>query len=273
MWKLSMNKKGGVGGTTALLHVAWLLALRGRKVVAVDLDLEAPGLSALARLTPLPEYGIVDYFYERSYYPSGVAPDTLIGDIVSEVQIPNSLGRLFVVPVGSLDLDYITKIDDLRALAVTEEGEDLWSVFFREITEQLQPDVILIDSSRGFAGWAAFSLLRAADQAVVFLSPNEQDKRGINLLLEALRATIPLQLVFSPVPLGDAGMERVRDCWQVLQSHWKENQEVETELDLAEPITVPYLTELALAQSYPVVPLLPNYKPIADVVDEGITTA
>src|SRR5213078_2270205 len=66
--------KGGVGRTTALTHVAWMLAMRGRKVVAVDLDLEAPGLSSLLNLTPMPEHGIVDYFYERSYLPEGVEP-------------------------------------------------------------------------------------------------------------------------------------------------------------------------------------------------------
>ncbi|MFM6072481.1 MAG: AAA family ATPase, partial [Dolichospermum sp.] len=42
--------KGGVGRTTALTHVAWILAMRGRKVVAVDLDLEAPGLSTAFNL-------------------------------------------------------------------------------------------------------------------------------------------------------------------------------------------------------------------------------
>ncbi len=54
--------KGGVGRTTALTHVAWILANRGHKVVAVDLDLEAPGLSTAFKLQPQPKYGIVDYF-------------------------------------------------------------------------------------------------------------------------------------------------------------------------------------------------------------------
>jgi len=262
--------KGGAGCTTALMHVAWLLALRGRKVVAVDLDLEAPGLSALPNLTSIPEYGIVDYFYERSFFPRGVKPDTLIGDIFGEVRIPNALGRLFIVPVGSLNLDYITKIDDLRALTVTEQGEDLWSVFFREITEQLQPDIILVDSRTGISEWGAFSLLRAADQAIVFLQPDVQNKRGVDLLLQALGHRLSLQLVFSPVPSGDTGEERVSEYWQALQSHLQETQEIEAPLDMAEPIVVPYHTELALARSYPVLSLLRNYLPIADVIDKGI---
>jgi len=43
--------KGGVGRTLALLNVAALLAEHGRRVLIVDLDLEAPGfgLSSMTR--------------------------------------------------------------------------------------------------------------------------------------------------------------------------------------------------------------------------------
>ena len=272
--------KGGVGRTTALIHVAWILAMRGRKVVAVDLDLEAPGLSALPNLTPIPEHGIVDYFYERSYIPQGVEPRISIVDIFGEVRIQNAPGRLFIVPAGSLDLNYITKLDDLRASAITEHGEDLWSVFFREITEQLQPDIILVNSRTGINEWGAFSLLRAADQAVVFLYPNEQNKCGIDLLLEALAGRVTLQLVFSPVPFGDAGEEKVKEYWQSFQGRLdvaanqpypdinEQIQEVKAQLDLAEPITINYFSELALASSYPVLSHLSRYLSIANLVEE-----
>ena len=125
--------KGGVGRTTALTHVAWILAMRGRKVVAVDLDLEAPGLSTAFSLNPLPEFGIVDYFYERSYLPEGLEPNILITKIFGEVTIPDATGRLFIVPAGSLSLDYISKVDDLRATTILDQGETLWSIFSREI--------------------------------------------------------------------------------------------------------------------------------------------
>ena len=42
-----LSFKGGVGRSTALGMIAWQLARKGRKVVCVDLDLEAPGLAAL----------------------------------------------------------------------------------------------------------------------------------------------------------------------------------------------------------------------------------
>ena len=164
--------KGGVGRTTALNHVAWQLAMRGHKVVAVDLDLEAPGLSTSFSLTPKPNYGIVDYFYERSYLPEGVDPNIDITDIFGEVRIPNATGRLFVVPSGSLSLDYITKIDDLRASTILDNGKTLWSSFTDDIKKQLNPDLILVDSRTGINKWGALSLLEAADEAIIFLFPN-----------------------------------------------------------------------------------------------------
>jgi hypothetical protein len=286
--------KGSVGRTTALTHVAWILAMRGRKVVAVDLDIEAPGLSFVLKVTPMPEYGIVDYFYERSYLPENVEPAISVAEIFGEVYIPDAPGRLFVVPAGSLDLNYITKVDDLRASATTALGEDLWSLFFREITEHVQPDLILVDSRTGINEWGAFSLLRAAEQAVVFLYPDEQNKHGIDLLLHALTGKISLQLVFSPVPFGDAGTDKVKEYWQDFQRTWdsrvnlahadaddealeadrRDEQISEAESALSEgtePIIIHYLTEIAFASSYPVVPLLSHYMNIANVVDEDAT--
>ncbi len=37
--------KGGVGRTATLLNTAWFMALRGRRIALLDLDLEAPRLS------------------------------------------------------------------------------------------------------------------------------------------------------------------------------------------------------------------------------------
>lgn len=36
--------KGGTGRTMALANTAWILAANGKRVLAVDWDLEAPGL-------------------------------------------------------------------------------------------------------------------------------------------------------------------------------------------------------------------------------------
>ena len=91
----------------------------------------------------------MDYFCERPYLPKDIEPTFPITKIFGEVRVPNAPGRLFVVPVGPLSLDYMAKLDDLRTYATTAMVRGLWSFFFREITEQLQPDIILVDSRAG----------------------------------------------------------------------------------------------------------------------------
>ncbi len=273
--------KGGVGRTTALTHVAAILAMRGLKVVAVDLDLEAPGLSTAFNLKPQPKYGIVDYFYERSYLPEGIEPQISIAEIFSEVKITNATGRLFVVPAGSLNLDYVSKVDDLKATTVIDGDKSLWSIFKLEITEQLNPDIILIDSRTGINQWGALSLIEAADEAIIFLFPNEQNKQGIELLLQSLQSlkNLSINFVFSPVPdISKAGLSKVKDIWKSLLKNinmaTNENNEAdEDESDLnneqsTELLVVPYLVPIALADSYPVQVTQDYYTKIANLIDE-----
>lgn len=271
--------KGGVGRTTALTHVAWILAMRGRKVVAVDLDLEAPGLSTAFNLKPQPKYGIVDYFYERSYLPEGVEPRISIAEIFGEVRIPNATGRLFVVPAGFLNLDYVSKVDDLHATTVIDGDQSLWSVFKREIYEQLKPDILLIDSRTGINQWGALSLIQAADEAIIFLFPNEQNKQGIEVLLQSLQSLINLSInfVFSPVPdTNKSGLSKVKEVYKFLRERIKtvtdENGEEEdldnSQSEVEEPLVVPYMSLIALADNYPVPALLDYYNKIANLIDE-----
>ncbi len=275
--------KGGVGRTTALTHVAWILAMRGRKVVAVDLDLEAPGLSTAFNLQPQPKYGIVDYFYERSYLPEGIKASISITEIFGEVRIPNATGRLFVVPAGCLSLDYISKVDDLHANTVIDGDQNLWTVFKREIYEQLKPDILLIDSRTGINQWGALSLIQAADEAIIFLFPNEQNKQGIELLLQSLQNLnkLSINFVFSPVPdVTKIGLSKVKSIWESLLNRIKtttnenyETDEDESDLDnsqtsIEELLVVPYLLPIALADSYPAPGMQDYYTKIANLIDE-----
>ncbi|MEG5039912.1 MULTISPECIES: P-loop ATPase, Sll1717 family [unclassified Microcoleus] len=275
--------KGGVGRTTALTHVASILAMRGLKVVAVDLDLEAPGLSTAFNLKPQPKYGIVDYFYERSYLPEGVEPSISIAEILGEVRVPNATGRLFVVPAGCLTLDYISKVDDLHATTVIDGNQSLWSVFKTEINEQLKPDILLVDSRTGINQWGALSLIQAADEAIIFLFPNEQNKQGIEVLLQSLQSLTDLSInfVFSPVPdITEFGLSKVNEIWESLRKKIKiatnenyEADEDESDLDNAQTLieeflVVPYIVPIALADSYPVQGSQDYYTKIANLIDE-----
>ena len=275
--------KGGVGRTTALTHVASILAMRGHKVVAIDLDLEAPGLTTAFKLKQQPKYGIVDYFYERSYLPDEVDPSVLITEIFGEAKIPNARGRVFVVPAGYLSLDYISKVDDLYATTVIDGNQNLWSIFKQEIQEQLKPDILLIDSRNGINQWGALSLIQAADEAIIFLFPNEQNKQGMELLLKSLQSlkNLSINFVFSPVPdLTKSGLDKVKNLWFFLLESIQNQKDEKYETDSNttnnisenndELLVVPYLVPIAFADSYPIPEIQDYYSKIANLIDAKI---
>lgn len=281
--------KGGVGRTTALIHVAWLLVKQGKKVVAVDLDIEAPGLSKALDLDDLPEVGIVDYFYERAYAPDGANYEIQIGDILAEYrdqQLGDTRGgRFFVVPTGKLDLDYLAKVDDLKANAWVNGDESLWDVFIRDIKKQIEPDLILVDSRTGLNQWGAFSLVQAADSAILVLFPNAQNAEGAKILVQALGSLGKqnINFVFSPIPNSDS-----KKTAQLIQSDLSEilnhfiPQDSEEEIDNAESddsastdnaICIEYLLPIAVAPHYPVHTVVDWYQPIANLILKDSTSS
>ena len=267
--------KGGVGRTTALIHVAWILAMQGHKVVAVDLDLEAPGLASAFNLSSDLPYGIADYLEDRAHLTKDLEPQVSVAQIVKEVSIPNASGSLFVVPAGNLSLDYIAMVYILRP-SVVRLGKDPWTFFFEDINCYLQPDIILVDSHSGINKWGAFSLLQAADEALIFLYPDQQNTQGVDLVLKALAGKIGVQLVFSPVPSDEFVQKAVAEQWSLLQQGHTDILTLPIKGELAEgsesriagnpPIIVPYLKDLERASSFPILPLASHYMRIANVI-------
>src|SRR4051812_30449249 len=88
----------------ALVNAAAELVRRGRTVLVVDFDLEAPGLETYKRLQPpKPFPGIVEYVTEfrRTYQ----VPNLL--DYIYEAKpIGKKNGRLWVMPAGRRDRAY-----------------------------------------------------------------------------------------------------------------------------------------------------------------------
>ena len=64
------SQKGGVGRSTALAVAATEFAYRGKSILAIDLDLEAPGLGGM--LLPADElsaFGALDSYVENGRGP------------------------------------------------------------------------------------------------------------------------------------------------------------------------------------------------------------
>src|SRR5712671_988821 len=100
--------KGGVGRTMALVNVAAELVRRGKKVLVVDFDLEAPGLETYKHLRPTkPCPGIVEYVTD--FRQTGRVPN-LLDHVYQAKPIGKKDGQLWVMPAGRRDRAYQTAL-------------------------------------------------------------------------------------------------------------------------------------------------------------------
>ncbi len=200
--------KGGVGRTMALVNVAVELALQGKRVVAVDFDLEAPGLDTFdlsrpAETTP----GILDFV--ETYLETDRAPEA--EDFLFESPpLGEKGGRLWIMPSGSHDERYARRLAalDWQALYEHFDGYLLFEDLKAQWRDSLEADYVLIDSRTGHTDVGGICTRQLPDAVVLLFFPNEQNLRGLTKVVRDIRAeptrseadAINLHYVLSNVP-------------------------------------------------------------------------
>ncbi|NEP57812.1 MAG: AAA family ATPase, partial [Symploca sp. SIO2G7] len=219
--------KGGVGRSTALGMVAILLASRNRRVVMVDFDLEAPGISILFRPNIASENqekncGVLDYLHQRHLTPEENIPS--IEDCIYQIDLP-SRGELFLVPTGEYDENYIHRLADC--------DRRTWQSFYKgainpvkqlidDIKKQVDPDVILIDARPGFNDTGAIALLDLADTGIICFSPTAQSFDGLRWVIKAARKQSDyqgkpdLRFLLTPMPI----LAEAQNAWITKAEDW-----------------------------------------------------
>ncbi len=188
----------------ALANVAVHLARRGRRVLVVDFDLEAPGLDTFPALRPpAPTPGLVDYVDE--YLRTDQAPD-----VREFVCASASVDNLLIMPSGVVREHYAAHLGWIDWGALYDEHEGY--LFFEDLKAQWRqafaPDYVLIDSRTGFTDTAGICTRQLPDALTVFFFPNEQNLRGLAKVVADVRSeaetprekTIQLHFVMSNVP-------------------------------------------------------------------------
>jgi cellulose biosynthesis protein BcsQ len=201
--------RGGVGRSTALAHVAQILA-RDNRVLCVDMDLEAPGLAAL--------FGVE----EQVLHWQGVVPLLVSLDLGGEPELDEHIIRvdpgtdLYLLPAGLPSADYARQLAQVDPAAYyQEETNPLRDLLALVRSSRLQFDVILLDSRTGISPLSAPLLFDLADLAVVTFFPHPQAFRGTGALVRALLRAKTERLVadepltpsphflVSPIPAAD----------------------------------------------------------------------
>lgn len=256
--------KGGVGRTTALIQTAFQLARHGKRVVLVDMDVEAPGLQALLPPTDKPvDEGLIDYLWERQtcFFDEYHQPKIELTNIIYSVKDSQSRRDLFIVPAGKIGQRYIQRLSILSTAHLFSANTDPWYQFEEELWNQYQPDIMLIDARTGLNEWGGLSLLQLADEAFVVLYPSQQNAEGVCFIRDLLKelSGVRARLVLSSIPEGAIGRALVEKIEPYLNLDVIKSEGEELKEDV---IKIPYLPDIAASYQFPVENALTWYTPL-----------
>jgi MinD-like ATPase involved in chromosome partitioning or flagellar assembly len=277
--------RGGVGRTTALASTASILASRGRRVLCIDMDLEAPGLSfLLGGREPGNDQGVVPMLlaFERG--------DDV--DIRDHVQRVTEVDELYCLPAGRLSADYAER---LRLIDpenwYLETPNPLYRLIESAEASALHPDIILIDARTGISPASAPLLFDISDLSVICFFPHPQARRGTELLVKALlnstsrrsadtlAVTPEPRFIVAPVPPGPSArrmQNRATEWIDDWLSGEQSRRSMETGPLLAEELThfINYSAEVAFQDN-----VLSTsgsgdaYRPVADWLEQLLPQA
>lgn len=209
--------KGGVGRTTLLASVAWQLALQKKRVIVVDLDLEAPGIAAL--LGASARRGVIDALMDHAATGTCDLTDLLAP---AEALEADAAPWVDVVPAGALDAAYFEKLSRLDFVGSGVFVEDR-SVPARDALRALlgalagrtpRADYILLDSRAGLHDLAGLSLHDLAHVDVLVGRDSDQAYLGLDLTIAAFgrrRALVDMRcIVVQSMAPGDPDSEEHR---------------------------------------------------------------
>lgn len=226
--------KGGVGRSMALANVAYIAAMNNLRVLAMDWDLEAPGLGYYFRGLVDPQEaraiktapGILDLAWQWVETVRGVDDQAELGAYVEQVEN----GDFFDATVRTLlDEDYGTegRLDILRAGSdhiggqlSYEEALSIfsWPAFFNKDAGGIfmaalrgwakeNYDVVLIDSRTGLADVAGICTMQLPDVVALCFILNRQNMEGVAQVAGTVRAKRADEIKLRAVPMRLASRE------------------------------------------------------------------
>jgi MinD-like ATPase involved in chromosome partitioning or flagellar assembly len=243
--------KGGVGRSTALAQAALGLASRGRRVLMIDADFEAPGLQHTFKVAKQVsnERSLIAVLNRiASGVKYGQHPEIDIRDYIVPA---DSTGQIYLMPAGVVDASYVEGLDSLdipswSALPINPASE----LLRRIVDSDVGFDAILIDARTGLSDANAPFLLDEVRQYVVCFYPSEQTAAGTELVVRTLIGSASgsprLRFVASPLPRGtgeliDSTMLNRALAWAY---EWQYGDAAEGQIELA---AIPYDISIARA--------------------------
>lgn len=202
--------KGGVGRTTTMVMSAIEMAKRGKKIVMIDFDLEAPGVASIFPNEGMSNYGLLDYLIESSVYGEKLQIDEYLYPVSDYCQVSQAGGEISVIPaygkVVGENAELYRKCLMRFNLDMPAYMESCTPIdgLLRKIDAFIRPDYIFIDTRSGLHQIGGITLARYSDMAVLFFYGSQQNIEGMKMVFPILKSNgTPFVLVNSRVPANE----------------------------------------------------------------------
>lgn len=173
----------------ALVNVAAELTRRGRRVLLIDFDLEAPGIPSFPQFSAAEQSpGIVDYVAQ--YMETSAAPSVSDFIVQAELLGDDRSDPIWILPAGKKDEAYGQKLSSI-------DWQDLYEhrsgyLLFEDLKQQLQADprgfdYVLVDSRTGHTDVGGICTRQLADVVAFMFFPNSQNISGLQNIVEEIR--------------------------------------------------------------------------------------
>lgn len=235
--------KGGVGRTIALIQTAYDLAKAGKRVMMLDLDIEAPSLHKIFEEEVQHEkfgvkYGIVDYLYHKCVQNDS---SVRIDDIYCKIAVEDVSGGVFLIPaLKQMDKHYIYNVGMIQTEKIQEQR--ILADLLEKIRIKLDINIILIDCRAGFNKWGSLSLFAISDHVIFVAYPNKENVEGLNMAFSMMEnvGKKKFAVAMSKIVTSEAGISKARELFGQL------NVEQES------LIPIYYSADVALSNTFPI---------------------
>ena len=175
-----------------LAHAARFLASRGKGVVALDFDFEAPGLHYMCGMGRATAGGVVPYLIAT--LGGAASPPSLDDHMVAAYVPAGAEGWVRLMPAGPAPhRSYWAALkelgDRLRLTDLSGRGFMALLDLQARIADELKPDYLLIDARTGVTELGGLATTVLADTVVCLLAPNNESVGGTLAVGQAMKAS------------------------------------------------------------------------------------